>query len=706
MVMRRVCHARQFSIKRGIFTYLPNSSSSTGVFGIEGLHKPENLVSKAKEAKRKCEILLDQALEAKPSTEVLDLIDELSDTACQVVDLAECCKTLHPDPNWRKAADDAYIFLMSYLDVLNTSKPTYQALCKIDPDNLDVEGKKMLSSLKFDMERNGIHLSDEDRDKVIELQGRIGQLTSQYQMNIYSRNDIEIKDVKRITAPSFGSRIVQSRMDLTATIPCDASVVNEILSWTSDVQTRRSVYLAHDASTLPNIQVLKSLVGARDQLAQLVGFPSFAHLTTNQMMSKRPERVLEQLDIIQESLLPVAQKELGIIRAQKEKDGHSGSLGIWDLHFYMGKIKAISCQIDSSSLSHYFSLRNCFRGLGILSERLFGAELRQVPMNPAESWIPESDANSTIYKFEMYDIKSGELLATVHMDLFQRSNKGGAACFALRCSKVKKGGILQVPKIVLTCSFSPSRLSSLWGVQTSSLNSGSFLLKHHEFETLLHEFGHALHLVFSRTRFQNLSGFRGPLDFVETPSHLMEYFAWDHRFLKLFATHYATGNTIPEDTVKRLRRSKLMFRALDTLSAVVRSKVDMMLFGPQPLKYPSHSELVYSVMKTLSVEIPMKPLWQTKFEHFTHYAAGYYSYLYGQMFADKIWKMTFQAEPLNTATGMRYRKLILEPGASKDPEAILASYLLDIDGINTQVDDEALKSALAFDLTWESEDIE
>jgi len=216
------------------------------------------------------------------------------------------------------------------------------------------------------------------------------------------------------------------------------------------------------------------------------------------------------------------------------------------------------------------------------------------------------------------------------------------------------------------------------GTQPLPGSLNGILLKHHEFETLLHEFGHAVHMFLSRTRYQNVSGYRGPLDFVETPSNLMEKFCYDYRYLRFFAKHYMTGKPIPAEMVINIRKSKRMFHALDTLESLYRAKVDQLLFGPQPYPSGSHQKLVHATMADLlPIQIPDEPLWQTRFEHFYHYAGGYYSYLYGVMFAEQVWNELFEADPLCQAAGERYRKSILEPGASRDPSDMLKDVLSD-----------------------------
>jgi len=642
-------------------------AAPSGVFGVPGLDRPERFEEMARETKEKCQRIIERILSDESSHKTLDLMDEVSDEACQVMDLAECCRALHPSPHWIHAAQEAHMYLLEYLETLNTSLPTYDALTKIDDGPLNSEEKEMKRSLRVDMEMNGIHLTHDQRNKVIDLQARINMLCNRYQSHIFSGKTLTVPNAMTLNAPSFSHLIERDRFRGTVTIPADNEVINEILLWTADTSVRKQVFELSEESAIENREVLKDLISYRHEYATLVGFPSFAHKSTSVMMSKTPDNVIAQLDCIAEELRPIAEKEVEKMSAGKTKDGYEKTVYPWDTQYYMGKIKATSCMIDSSTLSTYFSLKNCLEGMKIIVKQLFGCELRVVPLHRGERWVTEKDL---LQKLEIYDMKTKEQLGVIHLDLFQRGNKGGAACFVTQCSKVNSDGALRMPKVIMSCSFSQRRVQGSSGTEM-------LLLRHHEFETLLHEFGHALHLVFSRTKYQNLSGFRGPLDFVETPSHFLEHFAWDYRFLRLFARHYRTSEAIPEHMVKRLRASKTMFRAFDILSSVSRAKVDQLLFGPNRFGDATEiDQVVHSVTdELLPIQIPNSPKWHLKFEHFCHYAGGYYSYLYGQMFAAQIWASAFEENPLAKDQGQRYRDVVLAPGASRDPTDILEEFL-------------------------------
>jgi intermediate peptidase len=201
---------------------------------------------------------------------------------------------------------------------------------------------------------------------------------------------------------------------------------------------------------------------------------------------------------------------------------------------------------------------------------------------------------------------------------------------------------------------------------------------HSEVETLFHEFGHALHSLLSQTEFQHLSGTRAQLDFVETPSHLFEYFAWDPRVVREFARHHETNEPIPTDMMRSLRASKHMFAAMDTQTQCLYSLLDLSLFNkPSSAKSPnvstaSSTEMLAQLQNSTTL-VPHVDgtFWHTRFGHLIGYGAGYYSYLYARVFAADIWGACFQDDPLSRAAGEQlYQKLMVHGGA-RDPNEML-----------------------------------
>lgn len=375
-----------------------------------------------------------------------------------------------------------------------------------------------------------------------------------------------------------------------------------------------------------------------------------------------PEAVQTFIQDISRRLMTKARAEHQVLLEAKRK--HEGpdarEVYMWDVPYYMGMLKAQKFRIDSRVISGYFPLERCLEGLHMLCSSLFGVELQQVdmPRGSSEAW------HEDVRKLSL--TRHGETLGHIYFDLYPRENKyTHAAHFTIRCGKRMNGGQYQTPIVALVCNFNrPAPYSPS-------------LLTHSEVETLFHEFGHALHSLLSQTEFQHLSGTRAQLDFVETPSHLFEYFAWDPRVVREFARHHETNEPIPADMMRALRASKHMFAAMDTQTQCLYSLLDLSLFGkPDESKTSVSTSSSTETLRQLQNSTTLVPhvdgtYWHTRFGHLLGYGAGYYSYLYARVFAADIWGACFQEDPLSRGAGEQlYQKLMIHGGA-KDPYEIL-----------------------------------
>lgn len=248
----------------------------------------------------------------------------------------------------------------------------------------------------------------------------------------------------------------------------------------------------------------------------------------------------------------------------------------------------------------------------------------------------------------------------VYIDPYPRPNKAGhAATFSIQLPRVNdERKLLGIPRMAVICNLEPS------GFYISDA------------EVIFHEFGHVLASLLARTRYHHVAGSRCALDFVETPSTLMEYFLWDFDVLKLFAKHRISGQQLPERVFEPMRETHYMFSGLDTQKELVLALLDMDLHGPYPLP-ASTTTILKNLQRRHSIIFDPSPdsHFQSRFLHLAHYAAGYYSYLYCNVFSANIWHKCFKQDPLNRQMGERYRREILQYGGGRNPHTMLSQML-------------------------------
>ena len=222
--------------------------------------------------------------------------------------------------------------------------------------------------------------------------------------------------------------------------------------------------------------------------------------------------------------------------------------------------------------------------------------------------------------------------------------------------------------MALSCCFSPDA------------RAGQPLLTHHDLETLLHEFGHVLHSVLGRTRFQHLSGTRAVVDVVEVPSTLMENFAHDPGVLTAMTGHYVTNEPVPAAALEALAQQRKLFSALDTLHQVVYGLVDLSLHAhtPKAQEEPGWSYAV-AMRAAEAAGSPVVPAegcyWYADLSHLASYGANYYSYMWSRAVSALVWRAHFARAPLAPNAGLPFVRGFLSRGGSREGHDMVADVL-------------------------------
>lgn len=661
---------RQFSTR----AVPPLDGASTGLYGFDHLKTPKGFQRFVDEAIERSGELVNRISMMPSSAEIIQAMDEISDTVCSVVDSAELCRHTHPDREFVEEANMASMRINEYLHYLNTNHTLYAAVKRAEKDGhlLTKEAHRAAHNLRIDFEKGGIHLPSEKLDRVNQLNMNIFQLSRQFGENISTDpGHVDIYPVSRIpkqihhlltpihrftSGTSGGSTGSWGNMkEKGFRIITEPRTLVSVLHCAADEEVRKMAYIQGNSVPRANLKVLDELIAARHELAQIMGYRSYAEFTVKQNLASSPEVVMSFLCEMSEMIRPKADQEFETIRNfKREKCGQICiDLEPWDEAYYTGMMKSCDHNLDSSIVASYFPLRQCIEGLKVLVKSLFGATFHNVPMAPGESWHPE------VLKMSLHHPEEGDL-GYLYLDLYSRKGKyPGCANFAIKGGRRISETEYQLPVVALVCNFPGS-------------NSSNLRLNHWEVETLFHEFGHALHSLLSRTDFQHFSGTRVVLDFAETPSNLFEYYAWDYRVLRTFAKHYSTGEIIPEELVKSMQGARDMFAATELQRQVFYALVDQTLFGEQQASCRDTSSIVAD-LKTqyTSWKHVESTHWQIRFSHLVNYGAGYYSYLYARCFAATIWKKLCQEDPLSSSTGTCLRTKLLQHGGAKEPSEML-----------------------------------
>lgn len=657
-------------------------SSTPGLFAIDGLHTPKDFLRLASTSVESCESLLETITVAPPSAHILHLMDEISEQLCRVMDAAELCRNVHPDPAWQHSSNAVYAHLASFIQRLNSTPELHAKLAAVLTEDAVVstlcpEELIVGTQLREDMERNGVHLPPAERQRYAALQAELLELSSVFMENAANNNTLELSAEQMAELPRAVQTLFTALPGGAGSVVCDRAMSNRLLKWVANGSIRREIYITANSSAKENLGVLHRILQCRREMARMLGEDSYGEYVATAMMAGNVNTIDTFLNDLLDSTRPKAREELSQLakaKAQAEEgcetsnDGGAVNLYPWDIQYYMGVTKAAACHMDTKDLSSYFSLDNCLNGLNLVVSRLFGMNLQQVEFSPDEVWDASVSKVALIHPIE-------GVVGHVYLDLHPRPGKHSHlfAHFSIQCGSRRTG---RTPCVALVCNF-----------ERSGPDGSVSLLAHGEAETLFHEFGHALHALLSRTYFQHSSGTRTLLDFVETPSTLMEYFVWDERFVTEWARHHLTGEPVPAGTIKALRQSKYMYGALELQQQLSYAMLDQR-YHREPVEQPDwDSTAVFAALHAECADPDGRVVvwcdgthWQSQFNHLVSYGAGYYSYLYSRMFAAHIWYQRFDAlvgedpEAVNKA-GLELREQLLAAGGSRSPEELLREFL-------------------------------
>ncbi|XP_018427506.1 PREDICTED: mitochondrial intermediate peptidase [Nanorana parkeri] len=633
----------------------------TGLFGVPELGSPEGFQIVQENALRKSESLVERVCSTPPSAETVKMFDQLSDELCKVADLADFVKAAHPDSSFRDAAEEACRSIGTMVEKLNTNVELCQSLRELLEnksvlDSLDPETRRVAELFLFDFEISGIHLDREKRQKAVNLNVVIADLSSDFLMGSNLPNKIEtnaIPDHIRSHFARDGKHLQIS--GLYADSPSDL--------------VREAAYKVFLYPNGRQLTCLEELLSSRNDLAQLVGYPTFAHRALLGTIAKTPENVMLFLEKLSSKLRKRTLKDFEMMTEMKMKlNPTNPGLMPWDPPYYAGVLRAERYNIEPSLYSPFFSLGACMEGLNSLFNQLLGTSLYSEQPEKGEVWSEDVRKLAVVHENE-------GLLGYIYCDFFQRPEKPPQDChFTIRGGRLKEDGEYQLPLVVLMLNFPQSTKNS-----PTLLTPGMM-------ENLFHEMGHAMHSMLGRTRYQHITGTRCATDFAEVPSILMEYFASDYRVVNQFARHYQTGQPLSKPMVSRLCESKKIGAASDMQLQVFYSMLDQIYHGEHPLKGSTTDILSETQEKFYGLPYIPHTAWQLRFSHLAGYGAKYYSYLMSRAVASMVWRQCFMKNPFDRVMGERYRREMLAHGGGMEPILMVEGMLQKCPSVDDFVD--------------------
>ncbi len=522
--------------------------------------------------------------------------------------------------------------------------------------------------------RSGALLDEAGKERLRQLTEEAGLLSLQFSQNLLKENkafELHITDEADLdglpdTAREAAALAAREREKEGWVFTLDHPSFSPFMTYSTRRELRQKMYMAkntvciHDNSE-NNLDICKRLINLRRELAQLLGYDTFADYVMVHRMAGSSANVYKLLHELIDAYKPTAIEEVKEVKELFAKDfGNDEKMKPWDFGFYSHKLQMERYNLDSEMLRPYFQLDKVIDGVFGLANRLYGITFKE------NSDIPVYHPDVKAY--EVFD-RDGSYLAVFYADFYPRKGKqGGAWMTEFQGQWIEKERKLDNGETRPEQNVRP-HVSVVMNL-TKPTAENPALLTLGEVETFLHEFGHSLHGMFANTRFESLSGTNVWWDFVELPSQFMENFAIERDFLRTFAFHYKTGEPLPDELIDRIVRSRNFMAAYSCLRQVSFGLLDMAYYT----KHELFDEDIIAFEKEAWKEAVISPqmtetCMTVQFSHIMAggYAAGYYSYKWAEVLDADAFSVFKHEGIFNTQTAQRFRDCILSRGGTEHP---------------------------------------
>ena len=580
-------------------------------------------------------------------------------------------------PELREAYQACLPLLSEYSTWAGQHKGLYEGYLKLKNspafESYSLAQKKAIENSLRDFELSGISLPEDKQKRYGEISARLSELSSDFSNNVLDATmgwDIVITDesqlkglpesaleAAKLSAESKGKKGYRFTLEFPSYYPvltyCENRELREMMY--KEYATRASDQ-GSNAGKWDNSANIDEKLKLRRELAQLLGFATYADYSLATKMAENPQQVVEFLEDLANRAKKQAKEELCALKAFANH-ACSEQLEPWDIAYYSEKQKQALYAINDEELRPYFPEDRVLSGLFELMKRIF--DLRIEEKFGIDTW------HKDVRFFQIYD-EQGEERGAFYLDLYARENKRGGAWMD-DCINQKRfaDGSLQKPVAYLTCNFN------------KPIGNKPALFTHDEVTTLFHEFGHGIHHMLTQIEVGDVAGINGvPWDAVELPSQFLENWCWEEEALAFISGHYETGEPLPKEKLTQLLKAKNFQAAMFVVRQLEFGLFDFRLHLAEP-----REGLVLDTLKAVKAEVAIvkTPEWVRTPHSFSHifaggYAAGYYSYLWAEVLSADAFSKFEEDGIFNRETGQSFLDNILTRGGSEEPMVLFERF--------------------------------
>ncbi|UCB55229.1 MAG: M3 family metallopeptidase [Thiotrichales bacterium] len=598
----------------------------------------------------------------------LELMNDKLDRAWSPVRHLNSVKS---SPELRDAYNGCLPLLSEYSTEISQNHALYQGYRDIrdsqEFERFSPAQQKTITDALLNFRLGGVELEGEDRERYQQLQKELSELQSSFENNLLdstqawqylTEDESELQGLPEYAIAMLRQLAEQKNLPgyrLTLDMPCYLAVI----TYADNRALRQAIYEAYVTRASDqgitdkkwdNAAIMEKIAAKRQEKAKILGFQNYAEYSLETKMASSVAQVVDFLDDLARRSRETAIEEVNERQAYAQSLGFEGELQAWDYPYYSEKLKQHRYQISDEDLKPYFAEVNVIAGLFEIVSRLYRVRISRVD-NDVDRW----DEAVGFYQIED---RQGEVIGQFFLDLYARENKRGGAWMDECTNRYRIDDKTQIPVAYLTCNLTPP------------IGDEPALFTHDEVITLFHEFGHGLHHMLTRIDVPDVAGINGvEWDAVELPSQFMENFCWEHEALSLFASHYQTGEALPDDLYQRMLAAKNFQSALQMLRQIEFALFDIRLHQRADLSSAAEIQAILDQVRAEISVVTTPPInrFQNGFSHIFAggYAAGYYSYKWAEVLSADAFAAFEEEGIFNPETGQRFLQCVLEQGGSR-----------------------------------------
>ncbi|SMB87177.1 oligopeptidase A [Pasteurella testudinis DSM 23072] len=583
-------------------------------------------------------------------------------------------------PELREAYQACLPLLSEYSTWLGQHQGLFEAYSQLKNSaefaELSLAQQKSINDTLRDFELSGIALPPEKQQRYGEIVARLSELSSQFSNNVLDATmgwDKVITDESQLqglpeSALQAAKEAAQSKELDGYRFTLEFPSYLPVMTYCENRTLREEMYRAFNtrasdqgpnAGTWDNSPLIEEIMQLRFELAQLLGFATYADYSLATKMAESPTQVLDFLENLATRAKPQGEKELAELTAYTAQTFGIEQLEPWDIAFYSEKQKQHLFAINDEELRPYFPENRVLNGLFEVVNRIFGITAKE--RFDIDVWHDE------VRFFELYD-RNNELRGSFYLDLYARPHKRGGAWMDDYIGRKRlANGEIQKPVAYLVCNFN------------RPIGDKPALFTHDEVTTLFHEFGHGIHHMLTLIDVGGVSGINGvPWDAVELPSQFMENWCWEKEALDFISGHYQTNEPLPTEKLTQLLAAKNYQAAMFVLRQLEFAIFDFRLHYQYD---PKCGAQVLETLKTVKDQVSLFKAvdWVRTPHAFSHifaggYSAGYYSYLWAEVLSADAFSLFEEQGIFNPQTGQAFLDHILTRGGSEEPMALFKRF--------------------------------